>query len=154
MLYNKYATDRTNKEIAEDRLTLKYSIYNVRYDNLYDVKERISTDINNPTYTQDIYYSTIRNSLDNTAKARNKLTQNQVEKIAEDIITQQGYKKTSLYTYETKTKEDYFVKGDNTDKKSAKKYLKQICNKVHQHINAIYNIGNTGRLNGLKFFEM
>lgn len=154
MLYNKYATDRTNKEIAEDRLTLKYSIYNVRYDNLYDVKERISTDINNPTYTQDIYYSTIRNTLDNTAKARNKLTQNQVEKIAEDIITQQGYKKTSLYCYETKTKEDYFVKGDNTDKKSAKKYLKQICNKVHQHINAIYNIGDTGRINGLKFFEM
>lgn len=97
-------------------------------------------------------FFTIRDFL--TAKSRNKVTDKQINSIAEDIITQQGYKQTSLYCYDTKTKEDYFVKGDNTDKKSAKKYLKQICNKVHQHINAIYNIGDTGRLNGLKFFEM
>ncbi|WP_455797500.1 DEAD/DEAH box helicase [Clostridium butyricum] len=154
MIYNKYTTERSNKEIEAHSLSLKYSIYNVRYNNLNNVKERISTDINNPTYTQDIYYSTIRNSLDNIAKNRRKVTDNQINNIAESIISQQGYKQTTIYCYDTNQQETYFVKGDNTDKKLANDYLKQITDNVRRTISMIYHVGNTGRLNGLNIFSM
>ena len=97
-------------------------------------------------------FFTIRDFL--TAKSRNKVTDKQINSIAEDIITQQGYKQTSLYTYETNQQETYFVKGDNADKKLANDYLKQISDNVRRTISMIYHVGNSGKLNGLNIFSM
>lgn len=97
-------------------------------------------------------FFTIRDFL--TAKSRNKVTDKQINSIAEDIITQQGYKQTSLYCYDTNQQETYFVKGDNADKKLANDYLKQISDNVRRTISMIYHVGNSGRLNGLNIFSM